>query len=78
MEPCYSLIMRKTQNSKSDHKSYLIRILQATVSKCENVTVVMISTAYETTKEMKQQQKEEELSSLKGGNSLSGISQNRL
>lgn len=51
MEPCYSLIMGKTQNSKSDHKSYLICILQATVSKCENVTVVMISTAYETTRE---------------------------
>lgn len=67
-----------TQNNKSYHKSYLICILQATVSKCENVTVVMTSTAYGTMKEMKQQQKEEELSSSKGGNSLSGISQNRL
>lgn len=35
-----------TQNDKSYHKSYLICILQATVSKCENVTVVMTSTAY--------------------------------
>lgn len=40
------------------------------VSKCENVTVVMMSTAYAPMKKIKKQQKEEELSSPRGGKGL--------
>lgn len=67
--------MGKTQNGKFYCKNYRICVLLATVSNCENVTVVMMSTAYGTMKKIKQQQKEVELSSPQGGKGLPGTGQ---